>query len=535
MRSVNQATARACCTPELQSLENRTSLLEALILGISQVKDLNAALTSIIQTVCQHQGWLCGESWQFDPEAKILKKQATWSNTLQVEASQSGADPVGFSQRSNPFIFAPDVGIPGRVCLSQQSEWHADVSKVSKAVFPRCQAAAECGIKAALGIPLVVDHCVLAVLVFFSDQAIPEDLSLIKNIDTISVPIAMLVQQRQAEEALRESEARFYAFMSHNPAMAFMKDEQGRFVYINQSLEKAFNVTQAELIGQTDASFLSEDVARQVGENDQSVLASNQAQTIVEVVPTPDGTLRYWQSLKFPFTDHAGRRFVGGIAFDITQQKQFEQQLAEEKELAQVTLRSIGDAVITTDAAGRVQSLNPVAEALTGWTQVEAEAKPLTEIFNIIHETTRQPAVNPVMEALLKRQIVEMASHTALIARDGTERAVEDSAAPIQTHDGRLIGAVMVFRDVSHTRHLSKQLSWQASHDELTGPVNRREFESRLLQAVDTAHTHQKGHSLCYLDLDNFKIINDTCGHAAGDRLLQQRSVIMTEQLRIAD
>ena len=540
MRPADKAIAIQCFTAqhqysETQSLETQISLLEALILSISQVKDLNAALTSIIQTVCQHQGWLYGESWRFDPEAEVLKKQVVCHNPPTAQNDHPAAAPIECDPHSEPFTFAPGMGIPGRVWLSQQSEWHTDISKVSEAIFLRCQAATEYGIKAVLGIPLVVDQQVLAVLVFFSDRAMPKAPPLIKAINAISVPMAMLVQQRQAEGALRESEARFLAFMNHNPAMVFMKDQQGRFVYINQSLEKTFNVTQANLIGQTDASFLPEDAARQVGENDRLILSTNQAQTIVEVVPTPDGTLRYWQSLKFPFTDLAGQRFVGGLAFDITQRKQFEQQLAEEKELAQVTLRAIGDAVITTDAAGRVQSLNPVAEALTGWTQAEAQTKPVTEIFNIIHETTRQPVASPVMAALKTREIVELASYTALIARDGSELAVEDLAAPIQTHDGRLIGAVMVFRDASHTRHLAKQISWQTSHDALTGLVNRREFENRLLQSVDNARAHQKAHALCYLDLDNFKIINDTCGHAAGDQLLQQLSALMTEQLRIAD
>ncbi len=535
MRLDSDATVSKSLTPERQHAETQISLLKRLIISVSQAQDLNAALLCVIQTVCQQQQWLYGEAWQPDPKADTLRKHSAWYRTPVAQNHQAKADPVRFSQLSEAFTFAPGVGIPGRVWRSQCSEWHIDVSKASSAVFLRHQAAAECGIKAALGIPLIVNDHVLAVLVFFSEEAIPEDLRLVESINAISLPLGMLMQQRQAEKLLRDSEARFHAFMNHSPAMVFMKDDQGRFVYINRPLERSFNVTQAELIGKTDAYFLPEAAAREVQANDRLILSTYQAQTVIEKVPTPDGVVHYWQVIKFPFTDHAGQRFVGGVAFDVTPQKRFEQQLAEEKELAQVTLKSIGDAVITTDAAGKIQYLNPVAEALTGWSQEEAQAKPLSEVFQIVHETTRQPVANPVIEVLQERQVVGLANHTALIARDGTERAIEDSAAPIQTQDGQLIGAVMVFHDVSQTRQLTKQLSWQASHDMLTGLVNRREFERRLTQAVDNAHSHQKVHALCYLDLDNFKVVNDTCGHATGDRLLQQLSQLLTEQLRIAD
>ena len=117
---------------------------------------------------------------------------------------------------------------------------------------------------------------------------------------------------------------------------------------------------------------------------------------------------------------------------------------------------------------------------------------------------------------------MELSDEAILIARDGTETDVNDSAAPIRNREGQVIGAVMVFRDVSQARSLTKQLSWQARHDPLTGLPNRREFSACLEQAVSLARTHQQIHTLGYLDLDQFKIVNDTCGHAAGDELLRQ-------------
>ena len=176
----------------------------------------------------------------------------------------------------------------------------------------------------------------------------------------------------------------------------------------------------------------------------------------------------------------------------VLQHKQVEEALFQEKELAQVTLRSIGDAVITTDSRGQVQYLNPVAETLTGWSQFEAQGLSLHQMFHLIHETTREPLPSPVEVALREGQRVGMGENTVLVARDRSEIEIDNSAAPIRNRDGQVIGAVMVFHDVSQTRSLTRQLSWQATHDALTGLVNRREFEFRLEQAVRlTQEDHQ--------------------------------------------
>lgn len=217
------------------------------------------------------------------------------------------------------------------------------------------------------------------------------------------------------------------------------------------------------------------------------------------------------------------------------ERKQVEQALFAEKELAQVTLRSIGDAVITTNAVGLVRSLNPVAEELTGWHSVQAYGRPLSEVFAIVNETTHHPVENPVERALRDGSIVGLANHTLLIARDGQERAINDSAAPIRAEDGQVIGAVLVFRDVTHERRSSQQLAWQASHDSLTGLVNRYAFEQHLHDALEGAKRDGSQHTLCYLDLDQFKLVNDSCTHVAGDALLREITALLHSQIRSTD
>lgn len=210
-------------------------------------------------------------------------------------------------------------------------------------------------------------------------------------------------------------------------------------------------------------------------------------------------------------------------------------QLQQEKELAQVTLQSIGDAVITTDKMGKIVNFNPMAERLTGWKISEAKHQPISDIFRIINEYTREPVLNPVEKVLRENKVFGLANHTILIARDGTEYAIEDSAAPIRDRHKQMIGTVIVFRNVTEARYLNKRLSWQASHDALTGLYNRREFEKKVAEAISSAQNEGHKHALCYLDLDRFKIVNDTCGHAAGDQLLRQLAQLMIQKIRSAD
>ena len=272
-------------------------------------------------------------------------------------------------------------------------------------------------------------------------------------------------------------------------------------------------------------------------------LWENTAGIIIQQVLTSGETKQFEYSLELNghkqwFSAHISsmsEQKVLWVARDISDLKLAEQLLFQEKELAQVTLQSIGDAVITTDSAGKICKLNPVAEQLTGWNTAETQGQPVSEVFNIVHEETRKPAENPIKKALREKRVVGLANHTVLIARDGSEYAIEDSAAPILDREGHIIGAVMVFHDVSHSRNLNRQLSWQASHDSLTQLANRRNFDQILIDALQTAHLDHHQHVLCFLDLDQFKVINDTCGHAAGDEVLCQVAKLLQQSIRATD
>ena len=209
--------------------------------------------------------------------------------------------------------------------------------------------------------------------------------------------------------------------------------------------------------------------------------------------------------------------------------------LREEKERAEVTLRSIADAVITTDVEGRIQFMNPVAEHLSGWRAADAVGRPIEDVIHLVHESSGKHLESPVSRTLRSNRTERISGHGALIRHSGESVSVEAIAAPMRDAGSGVIGAVMVLQDVSENRVLTRQLSYQASHDALTGQYNRLKFEERLSEALESLARSDRHHVLCYLDLDQFKIVNDTSGHGAGDELLRQLSVELKKTLREGD
>jgi diguanylate cyclase (GGDEF)-like protein/PAS domain S-box-containing protein len=234
--------------------------------------------------------------------------------------------------------------------------------------------------------------------------------------------------------------------------------------------------------------------------------------------------------------DDKGRllRLVG-VELDITERKLYEEALFREKESAQITLQSIGDGVITTDAKGVIDYVNPVAEALTGWRLEDSQGRAIEEIFRAFHEETCEPLENPLAVAIRRTRSIKSVRPMLLIRRDGNEIYVESTASPIRDGSGAVSGGVLVFHDVSEARELNRRLSYHASHDVLTGLVNRREFESRMERALKSAKARETSYALCVLDLDQFKIVNDTCGHSAGDALLGQVGALLKSKVRWRD
>jgi diguanylate cyclase (GGDEF)-like protein/PAS domain S-box-containing protein len=360
------------------------------------------------------------------------------------------------------------------------------------------------------------------------------DLELMARLTALA---GIAVERRRSEEALRRSEAQYRGLFENVIEGVYRTDADGRLASVNPALVAMLGYERADevlsLPSTVDLYVDPEDRERvlEILNRDGMVRSAEyrlrrrdgEVITVIEnarVVRDPDGTFAGYE----------------GTLADISKRKAVELQLSAEKEKAQVTLQSIGDAVLTADSDGRVEYLNPVAEQLTGWTTVEAAGRPVAEVFQVVNETTRVPVDSPILRCLREGRTVELAEPTVLVNRRLQEIAIQDSAAPIHDRSGNLIGAVMVFHDVSQERRLQRALAYQATHDQLTGLINRREFENRLAEALQAARLDDGlSHVLMYLDLDQFKVVNDTCGHEAGDRLLKQVTSVVQTRIRTTD
>ena len=206
-----------------------------------------------------------------------------------------------------------------------------------------------------------------------------------------------------------------------------------------------------------------------------------------------------------------------------------------QKEKLQVTLNSIGDGVITTDANGLVEYVNQVAAQLTGVNNDDAKGLGLFDVLTLVNDEGVPPSTNPVLKAINEQRIIDNYEPMTLVRENGDNYAVELTAAPIEDYDGSIIGAVLVFRNMTAIRDMANQMAYQATHDSLTGLINRDEFERRLVEAINVARNNHEEHVLCYMDLDQFKVVNDTCGHIAGDELLKQLTVLLHRKIRKSD
>ena len=250
----------------------------------------------------------------------------------------------------------------------------------------------------------------------------------------------------------------------------------------------------------------------------------------------PDGETRWVYDYTIPVRSKNGEiTHYAGYLLDITDRKQAEFDLLREKERAQITLHSIVDAVISTDVNGQVEYLNPAAEQLTGWDGSIARGLPIGRIFSLFDDDSRTSIEDPVMQSLQSGKSFISTRDCILNRNDGSRLSIQYSMSPIMSAGDVPLGVVLIFHDVTENRSMARQLTYQAAHDPLTGLINRAEFEKRLDFALESAHSEGAHHVLCFMDIDQFKLVNDTCCHAAGDDLLKDIAGLLQGCLRDSD
>lgn len=344
------------------------------------------------------------------------------------------------------------------------------------------------------------------------------------------------IERRQAEEALRASEAKFRGLYESVLEGVYQCAPDGQILAVNPAFVKMLGyATAEEIYALPGVSMLYWSPAERAA-FERRLDVEGEIHNAETQLRRRDGQQVVVLESARVLRDEAQQvvAYEGTVA-DITARKRAEQAVFAEKERAQVTLQSIGDGVITTDSEGRIDYLNPVAEQLSGWSSLDARGQQINKVLRLLDETSHEELENPLLRCLRENKVVAFAEQSVLVNRLGQEIAIQDSAAPIRDRNGRTVGAVVVFRDVTKERRLKRALSYQASHDALTGLINRREFDNKLQLAVQSAREGEGPHALLYVDLDQFKVVNDTCGHSAGDRLLRDVTGILRQHVRAAD
>ena len=488
----------------------------------------NAPLSSVLESLCEviervMAGGFCAINL-FDAERQVLSFGVAPSLPREFVVAMDRA-PIGIRFGS----------CAAAVYLSRQVTV-ADIETDAYWEFRR-EAAQHAGLRAAWSAPILAsDGQVVGTFAVYQRQpGVPSgrDQELMSRMAQIA---GIAIERRGAEDALRESEGKFRGLFENMLEGVYRTTLDGRLLVVNPALVQMLGYSSAEELYQLSAGSLY------WYPNDREIYvrrmeSAGEVRNDEYVLRRKDGSMLVVVDNGRVVRDKQGRviGFEGTIT-DITERKKAETAVFQAKERAQVTLQSIGDAVITTDSEGRIDYMNPVAESLTLWENREAQGQLIGAVLTVVDETTREATESPIMRCLREGQMLGLAEHTVLVTRRGQEIAIQDSAAPIRDRAGNLIGAVMVFHDVSKERRLHRALHYQASHDALTGLINRREFENRLTTAVESVRQDATSRqALLYLDLDQFKLVNDTCGHPAGDQLLKQITGVLQSRVRSGD
>ena len=345
----------------------------------------------------------------------------------------------------------------------------------------------------------------------------------------------MLFDALAAKDAqMRQCESLFEGLANAVPNLVLIHREQ--ILFANSVAADPLGLEKEQLVGRPVTDLMRPAFRAMMRNVIAAQLADQHSDELIEFQLINGDERGAWAEARSTMIDYRGQQAILTVAQDITYRKSVEATLARSKQQAQITLESIGEGVVTADTQGTIEYLNSTAEKLIGTERQVALGKRLGDIVSLVDEGDRRDLGDPVIRCLTDRRRISMGSRALMVSQDGdNELSIEMTASPIKSPDGSITGAVVIMHDVTEVRGLTQQMSYQATHDPLTGLINRREFERRLEQSLHSVRDEKSSHVLCYLDLDRFKVVNDTCGHMPGDNLLRELSAIIKDQVRDSD
>ncbi len=338
----------------------------------------------------------------------------------------------------------------------------------------------------------------------------------------------------ERDEEIQDKDKLFAEFARTLPEVVLVHDE--RILLANDSAANLVGLKPDQIEGRDVADLVKPAYRALFRKTMADRLAGESAPRRLEIQLIDGAERGLWVEAQSSIIEYRGNKAILTIARDVSYRKSLEVSLSRSKRQAQYTLESISEGVITTDNQGRIDYMNRAAESMTGANRDDAAGHKLGELFSLIDEADRRPLGDPVERCLSMRRRVNMGRRALLVSGDGEhEHSVEITASPVRGPGNSISGTVVVFHDVSEIRGLTRQMSYQATHDALTGLINRREFERRLQEALDSAHAEEGVHIIFYMDLDRFKAVNDSCGHLVGDNMLREVASLIKDQVRDSD
>mgnify|MGYP001812510968 FL=1 len=338
----------------------------------------------------------------------------------------------------------------------------------------------------------------------------------------------------ERDEKIQDRDKLFTDFARTLPEIVIVHDE--RILLANDSAASLIGLEPQQLVGREVADLVKPAYRALFRNTMAKRLAGEHVPRRLEIQLINGNESGLWVEAQSASIEFHGHRAILTVARDVSYRKSLEVSLSRSKRQAQYTLESIAEGVITTDNDGHIDYMNQAAESLIGTNRDDATGHRIGELFTLVDDADRRPLGDPVERCLAMRRRVNMGRRAVMVTTDGEhEHSVEITASPIRGPGSSISGTVVVFHDVGEIRGLTRKMSYQATHDPLTGLINRREFERRLDEAMDDAHAEEAIHMLFYMDLYRFKAVNDSCGHLAGDNMLREVANLIKEEVRDSD
>jgi diguanylate cyclase (GGDEF)-like protein/PAS domain S-box-containing protein len=504
----------------LREKSKSIALMENIAATANESNNTDETIKTCLDMICSYTEWPIGH---YFASANDGSRDLVSTNIWHLKYPERFKTFLKVTKESR---FSPGIGLPGQVLSSGKAKWIVDVSKDTN--FPRAKLAEDIGVKAGFAFPIKIGKDIFGVLEFFSEEFEEPNLDELEIMDYVGTQLGRVIERKQAEKAIKESETKFRHIIEGS-LQGIIVHRDCTPLFANQKWADIFGYNNPEEILELnsilDAFWVQEEHDR-IMDYKMLRMSGNEAPDIYECRGKRKDDSLFWFESYVTTIDWQGEKAIQIAIIDITDRKQVEEELQKLSRAVEYSSSS----VYITDLKGKIEYINPKFTEVTGFSKEEAIGKS-TSIL-------QSGETSDVVYADMWKTISlggEWKGEFHNRKKNGCIYRARNSISGVRNNEGHITHYVAIQEDVSFEYELTEQLNYQASHDTLTGLVNRREFERRADRLLATVQENKDNHALCFMDLDQFKVVNDTCGHAAGDELLRQLSSVLEEIVRHRD